>query len=121
MIGGYLSGGSRPHWERRSGSPSRWPRRHVPRRPVIERLALRAMVGQPVIMIIMLTLGLEILLRGLGAGALGRGLKRLDLGISQKPLVLGDMLINRAYFWRRPVALVAIGALRAVLHTRGAA
>ena len=64
---------------------------------LIERFALRRMIGQPVIMIIMLTLGLEILLRGLMPGVFGVAVKRLDLGIPQAPLFLGEMLINRAY------------------------
>src|SRR3954468_17431739 len=38
---------------------------------LIEGLALRRMIGQPVIMVIMLTLGFEILLRGLVPGFLG--------------------------------------------------
>ncbi|MCP1337716.1 branched-chain amino acid ABC transporter permease [Futiania mangrovi] len=61
-----------------------------------ERLALRRMIGQPVIMVIMLTLGLEIMLRGLLPGIFGAAVKRLDLGIPNAPLFVGDLLINRA-------------------------
>lgn len=63
----------------------------------IERTVLRPMIGQPVIMVIMLTLGIEILLRGVLPGFLGVSVKRLDLGIPQTPVFLGEMLINRAY------------------------
>lgn len=63
---------------------------------MVERLALRRMIGQPVIMTIMLTLGIEIMLRGLMPGVFGAAVKRLDIGIPQAPLFLGELLINRA-------------------------
>jgi branched-chain amino acid transport system permease protein len=63
----------------------------------VERLLLRRMVGQPIIMIVMLTLGLEILLRGLIPGLLGATPKPLDLGISFAPVIVGDVFINRTY------------------------
>ena len=63
----------------------------------VERLLLRRMVGQPIIMIVMLTLGLEILLRGLIPGLLGATPKPLDLGISFAPVIIGDVFINRTY------------------------
>ncbi len=62
----------------------------------IERLALRRMIGQPIIMTIMLTLGIEIMLRGLMPGVFGAAVKRLDIGIPQAPIFLGELLINRA-------------------------
>ena len=74
---------------------------------LIERLALRTMIGQPAIMIVMLTLGLEILLRGLVPALGGSNLRRLDLGIPAKPLIVADMFINRAYLFGGAVALVA--------------
>ncbi|MDQ8727475.1 branched-chain amino acid ABC transporter permease [Bradyrhizobium sp. LHD-71] len=64
---------------------------------VIERAVLRHMVGQPIIMIIMVTFGMEIFLRGMMPGFFGVAVKRLDLGIPQAPMFLGEMLINRAY------------------------
>ena len=59
---------------------------------LIERLALRRMIGQPVIMALMLTLGIEIMLRGLLPGIFGSAVKRLDIGIPQAPLFVGDFL-----------------------------
>ncbi|WP_247657872.1 branched-chain amino acid ABC transporter permease [Aquabacter sp. L1I39] len=61
-----------------------------------ERLALRRMIGQPVIMVIMLTIGMEIMLRGVLPGIFGAAVKKLDVGIPNDPLFLGDILINRA-------------------------
>lgn len=73
-----------------------------------ERVLLRRMVGQPIIMIVMLTLGLEIFLRGLGPGVLGVTPKKLDLGVSIAPLMLGPIFVNRAYVVGGAVALVLI-------------
>jgi branched-chain amino acid transport system permease protein len=84
----------------------------------LERVALRRMVGQPVIMIIMLTLGLEILLRGLAPALWGTTLKRLDIGIDQDPLFLGPILINRAYLVGGVVALILIGLALLFFNSR---
>ncbi|MGH8790723.1 MAG: branched-chain amino acid ABC transporter permease [Cupriavidus necator] len=75
---------------------------------LVERFLLRRMIGQPVVMVIMLTLGLEILLRGLVPGLMGSAVKRLDLGISQAPVLLGEILINRAYLAGGGIALLFI-------------
>lgn len=73
-----------------------------------ERLALRRMIGQPVIMVIMLTLGLEIMLRGVLPGVFGAAVKRLDLGIPNAPLFVGDLLINRAILIGGSISFVLI-------------
>ncbi len=75
---------------------------------VAERLLLRKMVGQPIIMIVMLTLGLEIFLRGLGPGLLGARPKSMDIGIDLMPIIIGDVFINRAYLVGAIVAVVMI-------------
>ena len=85
---------------------------------LVERLVLRRMIGQPIIMVIMLTLGLEILLRGLVPGLLGSAVKRLDLGIAQTPLFLGEMLINRGFLIGGIVALVLIAAAILFFNSR---
>ncbi|MFD0391567.1 branched-chain amino acid ABC transporter permease [Tistrella bauzanensis] len=64
---------------------------------VLERVVLRRMAGEAPIMIIMVTLGIEIMLRGVVPGIWGADVKRLDLGIGQDPIFLGPMLINTAY------------------------
>jgi branched-chain amino acid transport system permease protein len=61
-----------------------------------ERFALRRMIGQPIIMIIMLTIGIEIMLRGVLPGFFGAAVKKLDVGIPNAPILVGDLLINRA-------------------------
>ncbi|MFO1115993.1 MAG: branched-chain amino acid ABC transporter permease [Beijerinckiaceae bacterium] len=62
---------------------------------LIERLAMRRMIGQPLIMAIMLTMGMEIMLRGVMPGFFGASVKKIDLGIPNAPIILGDILINR--------------------------
>ena len=99
-----------PCWVRRSGSGSRSsssPCSSSGRG--IERVALRRMIGQPVIMVIMLTLGLEILLRGLAPALFGPVKKRLDIGIDNAPVILGPILIDRAYLISGAVALALVG------------
>lgn len=83
-----------------------------------ERVLLRRMVGQPVIMVVMLTLGLEIFLRGVGPGLLGAAPKSLDLGISLAPIIIGDIFINRAYLVGGIVALAMIAASLLFFRTR---
>lgn len=76
---------------------------------VVERLVLRPMVGQPVIMVIMLTFGIEIMLRGAAPIAFGSAARGLDVGLGQAPLVFGDILIDRTYLLGGAVSLVLIG------------
>lgn len=63
---------------------------------LLERVALRRMIGQPVIMVIMLTIGLEIFLRGVVPGFFGAAVKKLDLGIPNSPVFLGELFLNRS-------------------------
>lgn len=83
-----------------------------------ERILLRTMVGQPIIMIVMLTLGLDVFLRGLGPGLLGTAPKHLDLGVGMAPLIMGDVLTNRTYVLGGAVALVLIVLALLFFRTR---
>lgn len=85
---------------------------------LIERLALRRMIGQPVIMTIMLTLGIEIMLRGLLPGTFGAAVKRLDIGIPQQPLFVGELLINRAMVIGGSISLSLILIALAFFNSR---
>lgn len=85
---------------------------------LVERVLLRRMVGQPVIMVVMLTLGLEILLRGLVPGILGSAPKPIDLGIGFAPIIIGDVFINRTSLYGGIAALVLVGAALAFFRTR---
>lgn len=85
---------------------------------IVERLLLRRMVGQPVIMVVMLTLGLEILLRGLVPGLMGATPKSLDLGIGFAPVIIGDVFINRTYLIGGVIAVLLVVASLAFFRTR---
>jgi len=83
-----------------------------------ERLLLRKMVGQPIIMIVMLTLGLEIFLRGLAPGVLGTTPKHINTGISMAPLIVNGVFINRAYIVGGILALILIALSVLFFRTR---
>lgn len=85
---------------------------------IVERLLLRRMVGQPVIMVVMLTLGLEILLRGLVPGILGSTPKPINLGIDFAPIIIGDVFINRTSLYGGIAALALVGASLLFFRTR---
>jgi branched-chain amino acid transport system permease protein len=71
----------------------------------IERVALRRLAGRPIVMILMMTLGLDIFLRAVTLVVGGGTARPLDIGISNDPLFLGPILLNRAYLVGAVVAL----------------
>ncbi|HSN34114.1 MAG TPA: branched-chain amino acid ABC transporter permease [Ideonella sp.] len=84
----------------------------------IERVALRRLAGRPIVMILMMTLGLDIFLRAT-ALAIGGGTARpLKIGISDDPLFLGPLLLNRAYVVGAAVALLLFGVFVLFFRTR---
>ena len=84
----------------------------------IERVALRRLAGRPIIMILMLTLGLEIFLRAGSMTIWGGTARPMPIGISDAPLFLGPLLINRAYAVGAAVAIVMFGLFVAFFRTR---
>jgi branched-chain amino acid transport system permease protein len=119
MLGGYLAWAAltlvfAPAW---AGLPLALLAMYVIGRG-IERLALRPMVGQPAIMVIMLTLGLEVFFRGLAPALFGPVKKRLDIGIENVPIIVGPVFINRGYLVSGVVALALIGLSALFFRTR---
>lgn len=84
----------------------------------IERVALRRLAGRPIIMILMLTLGLEIFLRAGSMTIWGGTARPMPIGISDAPLFLGPLLINRAYAVGAAVAVAMFGLFVAFFRTR---
>lgn len=84
----------------------------------IERVALRPLAGRPIIMILMMTLGLDIFLRGTTMAIFGGTSRPLGLGISYDPLFLGPMLISRIHLIGAAVTLVVFGACVFFFRTR---
>jgi branched-chain amino acid transport system permease protein len=84
----------------------------------IERFALRRLAGRPVIMILMMTLGLDIFLRASSLTIWGGSARSLSLGISDKPLFLGPLLLNRSYVLGAVVTLVLFAVFLWFFQTR---
>jgi len=84
----------------------------------IERLTLRPMVGQPIIMIIMLTLGLDIFLRGMTPAIWGIDPRPLFLGFSDDPIFIGPVLINKSFLIGGMTAVVLTGLCHLLFKTR---
>ncbi len=84
----------------------------------IERFTLRRLAGRPVIMILMMTLGLDIFLRATSLTIWGGSGRPLSLGISDKPMFLGPLLVNRAYLIGAAVTLVLFGLFLWFFQTR---
>jgi branched-chain amino acid transport system permease protein len=59
----------------------------------LERTTLRKLIGRPVIAVVMATIGLASILRGIGPTAFGAGSRPLPLPIPDEPFVLGPLFI----------------------------
>ena len=59
----------------------------------LERVMLRKLIGRPVIAVVMATIGLASVLRGLGPFTVGAGTKPLPLPIRDEPFILGPLFI----------------------------
>ncbi len=75
----------------------------------IERVALRRLAGRPIIMILMMTLGLDIFLRAVALTVFGSSGRPMPIGIPDDPLFLGPILLNRSYAVGAAVALALFG------------
>ena len=59
----------------------------------LERVMLRRLIGRPVIAVVMATIGLASVLRGIGPATFGAGTKTLPLPIPDEPILLGPLFI----------------------------
>jgi branched-chain amino acid transport system permease protein len=84
----------------------------------IERVALRRLAGRPTVMILMMTLGLDIFLRAVTLAIGGGTARPLKIGISDDPLFMGPLLLNRAYVVGAVVTLLLFGLFVLFFHTR---
>jgi branched-chain amino acid transport system permease protein len=76
----------------------------------LERVMLRKLIGRPVIAVVMATIGLASILRGVGPFTIFSGTKPLPLPISDEPYVVGPLFIP-------PIQLV--GAVVSLLFLAG--
>jgi branched-chain amino acid transport system permease protein len=59
----------------------------------LERVVLRPLIGRPLVAILMATIGLAAILRGVGPLVWGAGTKALPLPVGDEPVVLGPLFI----------------------------
>jgi branched-chain amino acid transport system permease protein len=78
----------------------------------LERIVLRPLIGRPVIAVIMATLGLGFVLRGVATMAFGGGTKTIPLPVSNAPVFLGPLILP-------PIELVGAGVSLAFLGAFG--
>jgi branched-chain amino acid transport system permease protein len=84
----------------------------------IERVALRRLAGRPIVMILMMTLGIDIFLRASALTFWGGSGRNMPLGISDAPLFVGKLLVNRAYAVGAAVTLVLFVVFMLFFRTR---
>lgn len=84
----------------------------------IERVALRRLAGRPIVMILMMTLGLDIFLRAATMTVWGGTTRPMNLGVSFDPLFMGPILISRIHLIGAGVALVLFLAFLIFFRSR---
>jgi branched-chain amino acid transport system permease protein len=84
----------------------------------IERVALRRLAGRPIVMILMMTLGLDIFLRATTMAISGGTARPMRIGITDDPMFVGPLLLNRAYVVGAVVTLVLFVGFVLFFRTR---
>jgi branched-chain amino acid transport system permease protein len=75
----------------------------------LERVVLRPLIGRPIVAVIMATIGLAAVLRGLSPLALGGETRALSLPISDEPLFIGPLFIPPIQLVGAAVSLAFLG------------
>jgi branched-chain amino acid transport system permease protein len=76
----------------------------------LERVVLRKLIGRPIIAVVMATIGLAAVLRGIGPLTWGAETKNLALPISDEPFVLGPLFIPPIQILGATVSLAFLAA-----------
>jgi branched-chain amino acid transport system permease protein len=76
----------------------------------LERSVLRPLLGRPLVAILMATIGLAAILRGLAPLLWGAGTKALALPVSEEPVVLGPLFVPPIQLLGAAVSLMFLGA-----------
>ncbi len=84
----------------------------------IERIALRRLAGRPIVMILMMTMGIDIFLRGTTLAIWGGTSRNMNLGVSYDPLFVGDLLLSRIHIVGAAVALTLFVGFMLFFRTR---
>jgi branched-chain amino acid transport system permease protein len=76
----------------------------------IERLILRPMIGEPVVSVIMVTLGLSSILRAVVQGIWGTDTRPFPEIFPSAPMMIGPVPVSRAYAWSLGCVVVLLVA-----------
>ena len=78
----------------------------------IERAVLRPMIGEPIIAVIIVTLGLASMMRGVVFGTMSTEIRRFQPEVfSILPVQLGPVLVPQIYLWAVAIAALLVAAL----------
>jgi branched-chain amino acid transport system permease protein len=75
----------------------------------LERIMLRKLIGRPVIAVVMATIGLAAILRGLGPFGIFQGTRPLPLPLPDEPIILGPLFIPPIQLLGGIVSLLFLG------------
>ncbi len=75
----------------------------------LERFILRALLGRPIVAIIMATIGLAAILRGLGPLFFGAETRSITLPVGDEPIILGPFILQPVQVTGAAVALLFLG------------
>ena len=75
----------------------------------LERVMLRKLIGRPIIAVVMATIGLAAILRGLGPFGIFQGTRPLPLPLPDEPIVLGPFFIPPIQLLGGAVSLLFLG------------
>jgi branched-chain amino acid transport system permease protein len=75
----------------------------------LERVVLRRLIGRPIIAVVMATIGLAAVLRGIGPLTWGADTKNLALPIPDEPIILGPLFIPPIQIVGAAVSLAFLG------------
>jgi branched-chain amino acid transport system permease protein len=75
----------------------------------LERVMLRKLIGRPVIAVVMATIGLAAILRGLGPFGIFQGTRTLPLPLPDEPFIIGPLFIPPIQLLGGIVSLVFLG------------
>ncbi|MAL77780.1 MAG: branched-chain amino acid ABC transporter permease [Sneathiella sp.] len=77
----------------------------------IEKVALRRLAGRPIVMILMMTLGIDIFIRGTTMAFWGGTSRPMELGVSYDPFFAGPLLLSRIHMIGAAVSVVLFIAI----------
>jgi len=75
----------------------------------LERFVLRALLGRPIVAVIMATIGLAAILRGLGPLFFGAETRSITLPVGDEPIILGPFILQPVQVTGAAVALLFLG------------